>query len=143
MVSPDFPATIPLNARMGWELRDLSGISLDEQFTIETPTTSSEDAAVLCASGDLDSFSVAGFRSTAATIAHHDKVVIDLNDLTFIDSAGLGAVVGALRHVREHGGEVAVVVSSRQMRLFTCTGLNRIVTLVTSRAEAFAALGCD
>ena len=57
-------------------------------------------------------------------------VVLDLSELDFVDSFGLGAVVGALKRVRQRGGELALVCpSSRIRRVFEVCDLDRILAL--------------
>ena len=54
-------------------------------------------------------------------------VVVDMGAVEFIDSTGLGVLVGALKRARLDGGDLALVnVQSLVMRIFTVTGLNRV-----------------
>ena len=52
----------------------------------------------------------------------------------FIDSSGLGAIVACLKHIRERGGELALVApeGSGLRRLMDLTGLDRVLTLYPS-----------
>ena len=57
-------------------------------------------------------------------------LALDLSELDFVDSFGLGAVVGALKRVRQRGGELALVCpSSRIRRVFEICDLDRILAL--------------
>lgn len=87
--------------------------------------------------GELDAFGASEFREAAAGLWGLPRVVFDLSEVAFIDSCGLGALVGAIRRVRETGGEV-VVCSTRGpiTRLLHSVGLDAIVTLTTSLASA-------
>lgn len=54
-------------------------------------------------------------------------VVVDMGAVEFIDSTGLGVLVGALKRARLDGGDLALVnVQPMVMRIFTVTGLNRV-----------------
>jgi anti-sigma B factor antagonist len=89
--------------------------------------------------GELDAFTVSRFRQTLAdlVVASGIVVVLDLGGVAFIDSAGLGALIGAIRRVRELGGEVAVACPRRALaRLLQSTGFDRIVPVCSSVEEA-------
>ena len=86
--------------------------------------------------GELDAYTVASFRDALGLLADSPRVVIDLSDVPFMDSAGLGALIGGIRRAREHGGEVAVACSRPTLtRLLHTTGFDRIVP-VTDTLEA-------
>lgn len=97
--------------------------------------------ALLHPSGDLDAYTAPGLRSDlhGATEAESRLVVVDLTDVTFIDSAGLGALVGAHRRMRESGGRLRIVRPSPLVaRAFELTGLDEILELCDDRDEALA-----
>ncbi len=68
------------------------------------------------------------------------RLILDISDLDFVDSFGLGAVVGALKRLRQRGGELALVCPSRRVRrVFEICDLDRIIALhdsIDSAAEA-------
>ena len=68
-------------------------------LTIQQETT--RDAIVCRPVGELDSFSVSQLRQALAEAASSRKLVIDLSGVTFVDSAGLGALIGGIRRTRE------------------------------------------
>jgi anti-sigma B factor antagonist len=95
---------------------------------------------VLEVKGYLDAFSVTEFRQAAAENRTVPKLIIDL-DTTFLDSAGLNALVGAVRQVRDHRGEAAVVCTHPTIaRVLHTTGFDRVATVSTSVDEARSAL---
>ena len=54
-------------------------------------------------------------------------VVVDMGAVAFIDSTGLGVLVGSLKRARLEGGDLALVnVQPMVMRIFTVTGLNKV-----------------
>ena len=56
------------------------------------------------------------------------RLLIDLSAVPFMDSAGLGALIGGIRRAREAGGDVAVACSRPTLtRLLHTTGFDRIV----------------
>jgi anti-sigma B factor antagonist len=67
------------------------------------------------------------------------RIVLDLGAVDFIDSSGLGVVIGTKRRVRAAGGELRLVVTEPQVRaVFALTELDQILTLYASLDEAIA-----
>jgi len=97
-----------------------------------------EETTTVCRPvGELDAFSVADFREHLAGLAGDDAVVIDLSGVPFMDSAGLGALIGGIRKIREASGEVVVVCDRPAvLRLLHTTRFDRMVTVVGSVEDA-------
>ncbi len=94
--------------------------------------------------GELDAYTVGQFRESLAELASRPRLLIDLSSVSFIDSAGLGALIGGIRRTRELGGDVAVCCNRAPLvRLLHTTGFDRIVTVADSVAEAAASLSDD
>ncbi|HSH59471.1 MAG TPA: STAS domain-containing protein [Acidimicrobiales bacterium] len=91
--------------------------------------------------GELDAFTVSQFRQSLAELASTPRLLIDMSAVPFLDSAGLGALIGGIRRARELCGDVAVACNRTTLvRLLRTTGFDRIVTVVDTVAEAAAAL---
>lgn len=91
--------------------------------------------------GSLDAFTVTEFRAAVAGVESPGLLVVDLSAVPFVDSAGLGALIGGIRRTRELGGQVAVACSRPALlRLFRNTGMDRIVAVTPSVEEAIAFL---
>ena len=91
--------------------------------------------------GELDAFTVSQFRQALADLASSARLLIDLSGVPFVDSAGLGALIGGVRRVRELGGEVVVACPRPTLtRLLRTTGFDRIVTVTASPQEAMQVL---
>ena len=99
----------------------------------------STDAYTLCRPvGELDAYTVNEFREALGGVTHAQRLLIDLSSVPFMDSAGLGALIGGIRRAREAGGDVAVACSRPTLtRLLHTTGFDRIVP-VTETVEAAA-----
>ncbi len=93
--------------------------------------------AVLYVEGNLESEDLTRFRASAAALLAGSNVVFDLRDVAFVDSAGLGALIGAVRRVRENGGD-AVICRPRPSvrRALHLTAIDRSVSVVGNFAEA-------
>lgn len=87
--------------------------------------------------GEIDAFTVPAFREALATVGPDRRLIIDLGEVPFMDSAGLGALIGGIRRIREIEGEVAVVCSRPTLlRLLHTTGFDRIVPVVANLTDA-------
>jgi len=95
------------------------------------------DPAVIEVAGELDSFSACELRSGIAAVLGRPGAILDIREVPFVDSAGLGAIVGGIRRLREAGASVALCCTrSSVLRLLGMTGLDRIVPIADSPAEA-------
>jgi hypothetical protein len=65
-------------------------------------------------------------------------VVVDLSRVSFIDSSGLGVLVGALKRVRERGALSLVCPEPRVRRVFEITGLTQVFPMYNGLEEAVA-----
>jgi anti-anti-sigma factor len=69
------------------------------------------------------------------------RVLVDLTDLTFMDSSGLSALLTASSRARGRGGTVALVLASPEPpSVFRFRGVDRLLALYPSREAALAAL---
>jgi len=97
------------------------------------------DQWVVTGAGDLDVHSAPQLQTELDPIAQRAgaAIVVDLSAVGFIDSTGLGVLVTTLKHVRESAGTLDVVVSSpRVLKVFTLTGLDVVIPLHQTLAEA-------
>jgi anti-sigma B factor antagonist len=91
--------------------------------------------------GELDAYTVGQFRDALGELADQRYLLIDLSSVPFMDSAGLGALIGGIRRAREAGGDVAVACSRPTLtRLLHTTGFDRIVPVTETVESAAAAL---
>jgi len=67
-------------------------------------------------------------------------IVVDLAEVTFVDSMMLGALLGAMKRMRSKGALRVVVSSPEIRRLFEITLLDRVFSLDESRHAALAAI---
>jgi anti-sigma B factor antagonist len=95
----------------------------------------SERGVVIAAvTGEIDISTVAPLRERLFELADNGgTLIVDLNRVTFIDSAGLGALVGTARRAAEHGGSLHAVCAQRQTRkLLWMTGVDRRIPLAAT-----------
>ena len=89
---------------------------------------------VLAVTGELDLYTSGKLREEIREADGSGHIAIDVAEVSFIDSSGLGVMVSSLKHVRELGGTLALVTSegSPVDRLLQLTGLDRILPVVRS-----------
>jgi anti-sigma B factor antagonist len=93
-----------------------------------------ESKHVVSLSGEIDAHSAPRLGSRLFGLAEEGKtrVVVDLSEVTFMDSTGIGVLLNALRHFSlRHPTE-------RVLRPFQVTGLVGHLTIFGSREEALA-----
>lgn len=65
------------------------------------------------------------------------KLIVDLTQVDFLDSTGLGALIGAQRRAKEFGGDVRLVVKEGQiLRLLRITGLLKVLSVYPTLDDA-------
>jgi anti-sigma B factor antagonist len=91
--------------------------------------------------GEIEAHNVDEVRRGFGSLTGEQLVVLDLSEVTFIDSAGLGCLIGMVRRVRGVGGDVSVVSTRGHLtRILSTTGFDRIVPVEGSVSEALAAV---
>ncbi|GAA1780472.1 STAS domain-containing protein [Nostocoides veronense] len=110
---------------------------------LSVSTDDHDPVMVIHVAGDVDA-TTAGLLRDALTSAMADgrlALVADLSAVDFMDSTGLGVLVGRLKAVRQLGGVLHCVVTTDRIRhIFLATGLERVLPLHESVDEAVAAV---
>jgi anti-sigma B factor antagonist len=91
-----------------------------------------EEATVVEVRGDLDCYTAPKLRAVLLELADGPRnVILDVGSSDFIDSTGLGVLVGGLKRFRQQGGDMVVrSPSPMTARLFEVTGVNKLFQLV-------------
>jgi anti-sigma B factor antagonist len=97
-------------------------------------TTTTAGWTVVALSGDVDLGTAPRLRHRLNRLLDDGaSVVLDMRDLDFIDSTGLGVLVGALRRVRSAGGEIRLAdLPPGIHRVFSVTGLDQVFPIFAS-----------
>jgi anti-sigma B factor antagonist len=93
-------------------------------------------------SGEVDLYTAPRFKDELIALVDDGvvNVVIDLSQVTFIDSTALGVIIGGVKRLHERDGRLALVASSRPVvRILDITGLDRVLTVFDTREAALAA----
>ena len=113
---------------------------MDEALTIGVRCE--RDYAIVTAAGEIDIATGAGLRERLSEMAASGRpLVVELDQVSFIDSAGLGALVGAAKRAAAHGASLHVACARPQVRqLFRLTGLDRQIPLARTLDGALESL---
>ncbi|HET7762626.1 MAG TPA: STAS domain-containing protein [Phycicoccus sp.] len=109
---------------------------------LSVTTTRHDDVSVVTVDGEVDVYTAAQLRQTLdqEIAAGNIRLVVDLDNVGFLDSTGLGVLVGRLKLVRNDSGWLRIVCSSeRILRVFRITGLDKVFGIHPSVEDALAA----
>lgn len=102
---------------------------------------------VLCIrlTGELDHHTSGELREQVETALYEHSIqhiVLNLEQLRFMDSSGLGVILGRYKHIKNVGGEMVVcAISPSIKRLFEMSGMFKIIRLEKNEAFALRKLG--
>lgn len=85
--------------------------------------------------GEVDVYSAPNFKKNLYDIIDSQDldVIIDCSDLNYIDSTGLGILVGALKRVKQYNRDVYIrKLKGNMKKLFLITGLDKVFILEDS-----------
>lgn len=90
--------------------------------------TSGPDRSLITVRGDIDAYGGHALRDAITdALSIENDVVIDLSEVNFVDSAGVGVLVGAHRAAEKAGRRFAIRQPSHRVSvLLEVTGLNRL-----------------
>src|SRR4051812_2391074 len=95
--------------------------------------------SVLEVAGEIDVYTAPQLRERLIALVEGGarQVIVDLGRVEFLDSTGLGVLVGALKRLRVVGGELLLVCAQeRLLKIFRITGLDRVFQLFDSVESA-------
>ena len=84
-------------------------------------------------SGEIDHHSAAGIRSeidSAIELNMPSMVILDFSGVSFMDSSGIGLIMGRYKEVSKHGGKLHVSgVTPQNYKVMKLAGLQRLAVL--------------
>ena len=98
-----------------------------------TLATREEDGrAIVAVGGEIDVYTAPKLRDQITELVSSGSynIVIDLEAVEFLDSTGLGVLVGGLKKVRAHDGSLDLICSQeRLLKIFRITGLAKVFVI--------------
>lgn len=104
---------------------------------------SAENVALIRMAGELDSYTSAKLRVLVIEVINAGcyRLVLDLSRIEYLDSTGMGVIVGALKRCTRCKGDVALVIRTwRIMKIFKTPGLYKVFPIFDSPDNALTAL---
>ena len=102
-------------------------------------TRTEGDRTVVSVGGEIDVYTAPKLREQLIDLvsAGNYHLVVDMENVDFLDSTGLGVLVGGLKRVRAHDGSLELVCTQeRILKIFRITGLTKVFGIHDSIAEA-------
>lgn len=97
---------------------------------------------VVTVGGEIDVYTAPKLRDRITELVNsgHHRLLVDLEGVEFLDSTGLGVLVGGLKKVRAEDGSMALICSQdRLLKIFRITGLAKVFTIHPSEEAALSA----
>jgi anti-sigma B factor antagonist len=95
------------------------------------------DKTIVSVAGEIDAYTAPKLREALAPLTDESKpnIIVNLKNVSYMDSTGLGVFVGLLKSVRKEDGQLKLVeLTERLERLFSITGLSDIID-ISSKSE--------
>jgi anti-sigma B factor antagonist len=92
--------------------------------------------------GEVDLYTAPALRDRIASLIDGGvrRLVVNLEEVGFLDSSGLGVLIGALRRLKEHDGVLRLVCNEGStLKVLTVTGLDKVFQIHTDLGSATAA----
>ena len=105
-------------------------------------TRQENDRTVIEVGGEIDVYTAPKLRERIIELVDEGQylLVVDLEKVEFLDSTGLGVLVGGLKRVRGHDGSLQLVCTQeRLLKIFRITGLSKVFAIHGSQSEALVA----
>jgi len=109
---------------------------------VETQTPR-EGVAIIALSGEADVYTSPTIKQQIVDLLNNGttKLIVDLTSVEYLDSTGLGVLIGGLKRARERDGDLKLICENvRILRIFEITGLTKIFDIYRSEAEALEKL---
>ena len=105
-------------------------------------TREADGKTIVSVGGEIDVYTAPKLRDKISELVASGTydIVVDMQQVEFLDSTGLGVLVGGLKKVRAHDGALELVCNQdRLLKIFRITGLAKVFVIHETADEAVAA----
>jgi stage II sporulation protein AA (anti-sigma F factor antagonist) len=117
-----------------------SSIELERGIALKIETEKVGRNLFVIIDGELDLDTSPTFRNLVEDCLNQDRtikhLVLDLKKVAFIDSSGLGAILGRFKRLSQEGGRLSAInVSVQVKKIFEFSGMLKIMDIYTDRQQ--------
>ncbi len=108
---------------------------------LEVDSSEQSGRSVLTLRGEIDVYTAPRLRQALIDLVENGArdILVDMRRVDFLDSTGLGVLVGGLKRVKSNEGSLEIVATSdRILKIFDITGLSKVFPMHTSVEEALS-----
>jgi anti-sigma B factor antagonist len=135
-ITPGAPAEI--RGAGGW---DNGCMALEESVDLKLDTHDKDGIEIVDVEGEIDVYTAPRLRELLIDLVNnqHYHLIVNMEKVEFLDSTGLGVLVGGLKRVRAHDGSLDLVCTQeRILKIFRITGLTKVFGIHDTVDEAIA-----
>jgi anti-sigma B factor antagonist len=106
---------------------------------LDVETSTKDGVSVVSLRGEIDVYTAPRLRQTLIDLVEGgaSEIVVDMEHVDFLDSTGLGVLVGGLKRVKDRDGEMKLVAKQdRILKIFDITGLSKVFPMYGTLDEA-------
>ncbi len=108
---------------------------------VSVTSRESGDRTVVEVRGEIDVYTAPVLREELTSLVDRQRtnLVVDLTQVSFMDSTGLGVLVGGLKKVRTLGGDLSLVIDQETiLKVFRITALTQVFSIHSTLEDALA-----
>jgi anti-sigma B factor antagonist len=113
-----------------------------EDVDLTLATSEVDGATIIAVGGEIDVYTAPKLRDKITELVADGvyDIIVDMEAVEFLDSTGLGVLVGGLKKVRAHDGSLQLICTQdRLLKIFRITGLAKVFVIHDSADGALAA----
>jgi anti-sigma B factor antagonist len=117
-------------------------IGEEDDMDLSLNTRHESGRTIIEVGGEIDVYTAPKLRDRISELVADGNynLVIDMENVDFLDSTGLGVLVGGLKKLRAHDGSMQLICTQeRLLKIFRITQLAKVFAIYESQADALAA----
>ena len=110
-----------------------------DHMNLDLETSTQGNTSIVTLRGEIDVYTAPRLRQALIDLVSQGAtdIVVDMDKVDFLDSTGLGVLVGGLKRVKSNDGDLKLVVTQdRIMKIFDITGLSKVFPIHGSLDDA-------